>query len=67
MEQYAELVKPYILNDLKMQRVLHDRRKVYDILQVNTGTQAYINMGDTSRLLQTPCSSPPTALMHVSM
>lgn len=40
MEQYAELVKPYILNDLKMQRVLHDRRKVYDILQVNTGPQA---------------------------
>jgi hypothetical protein len=45
VEQYAELVKPYILNDLKMQRVLHDRRKVYDILQVNRGPQAQSDTG----------------------
>ena len=38
MERYSELTKPFILNDLKMQRLLHDRRKVYDLLQVITTT-----------------------------
>ena len=32
-EQYAKLREPYVLNDLKMQRVLMDRRRVYDLLK----------------------------------
>ena len=32
-EAYAELRKPYVLNDLKMQRLLKDRRRVYDLLE----------------------------------
>lgn len=30
---YAELRKPYLVNDLKAQHVLMDRKKVYEILQ----------------------------------
>jgi len=32
-EQYIELRKPFVLNDLKMQRVLKDRRLVYELLE----------------------------------
>jgi len=32
VEEYTELRKPFLLNDLKMQRVLKDRRRVYDQL-----------------------------------
>ena len=32
-EQYVELRQPYLLNDLKMQRTLMDRRRVYDLLE----------------------------------
>jgi len=32
-ERYADLRKPFVLNDLKMQWVLKDRRKVYDLLK----------------------------------
>lgn len=32
-EKYVNLRKPYLLNDLKMQRVLMDRRRVYDLLE----------------------------------
>jgi inositol hexakisphosphate/diphosphoinositol-pentakisphosphate kinase len=31
-EQYAELRKPFLLNDLRMQRVMLDRREVYRVL-----------------------------------
>lgn len=34
-EAYAELRKPFLLNDLKMQRVLQDRRRVYDLLEAS--------------------------------
>jgi len=34
-ERYADLRKPFVLNDLKMQWVLKDRRKVYDLLKAN--------------------------------
>lgn len=34
-EAYAELRKPFLLNDLKMQRVLKDRRRVYDLLEAS--------------------------------
>ena len=45
-EEYASLVKPYILNDLGMQRTLHDRRRVYDLLMENNidvPVHAYLN------------------------
>jgi len=45
-EEYAALVKPYILNDLGMQRTLHDRRRVYDLLMENNidvPVHAYLN------------------------
>ena len=45
-EAYAELVKPYVLNDLSMQRALHDRRCVYDLLMENNidvPVHAYLN------------------------
>ena len=32
---YVELTKPFILNDLKMQDLLKDRRKVYDLLEAS--------------------------------
>eukprot|EP00804_Cyclotella_cryptica_P009696 CCRYP_011232-RC/>CCRYP_011232-RC protein AED:0.07 eAED:0.07 QI:178/0.84/0.78/1/0.69/0.5/14/828/1553 len=32
-EKYVNLRRPYLLNDLKMQRVLMDRRRVYDLLE----------------------------------
>ncbi|CAM6083123.1 unnamed protein product [Calypogeia fissa] len=32
-EAYAELRKPFLVNELKSQHVLHDRRKVYNILE----------------------------------
>lgn len=32
-EKYVTLRQPYLLNDLKMQRVLMDRRRVYDLLE----------------------------------
>lgn len=35
VEEYAELRKPFLLNDLKMQRVLKDRRRVYDLLKAS--------------------------------
>ncbi|RYH14824.1 hypothetical protein EON65_32930 [archaeon] len=31
--QYVKLRKPYMINDLDMQEVLKDRRKVYDMLE----------------------------------
>ncbi len=34
-EAYAEMRKPFLLNDLKMQRVLKDRRRVYDLLEAS--------------------------------
>ena len=34
-EEYAKLRKPFLLNDLNMQRVLKDRRRVYDFLQAS--------------------------------
>ena len=34
-EEYAALRKPYVINDLKMQRVLMDRRRVYDLLEAS--------------------------------
>ena len=34
-EKYAEMHKPFLLNDLKMQRVLKDRRRVYDLLEAS--------------------------------
>eukprot|EP00934_Nitzschia_sp_Nitz4_P000211 Nitzschia sp. Nitz4//scaffold133_size116822//59458//63473//NITZ4_003808-RA/size116822-processed-gene-0.32-mRNA-1//1//CDS//3329535399//211//frame0 len=33
VKEYVELTRPFILNDLNMQTVLKDRRKVYDLLQ----------------------------------
>ncbi|CAN0562308.1 unnamed protein product, partial [Ectocarpus sp. 12 AP-2014] len=30
---YVKLRRPYALNNLEMQDVLHDRRKVYDLLE----------------------------------
>ena len=32
-EQYVSLRQPFLLNDLKMQRTLMDRRRVYDLLE----------------------------------
>jgi inositol hexakisphosphate/diphosphoinositol-pentakisphosphate kinase len=32
-EEYAKLRRPFVLNDLKMQWTLMDRRKVYDLLE----------------------------------
>ena len=32
-EEYVRLRKPFVLNDLGMQRTLMDRRKVYDLLE----------------------------------
>ena len=32
-EEYVSLRQPYLLNDLKMQRTLMDRRRVYDLLE----------------------------------
>eukprot|EP00586_Coscinodiscus_wailesii_P013259 CAMPEP_0172505166 /NCGR_PEP_ID=MMETSP1066-20121228/184139_1 /TAXON_ID=671091 /ORGANISM="Coscinodiscus wailesii, Strain CCMP2513" /LENGTH=132 /DNA_ID=CAMNT_0013281663 /DNA_START=85 /DNA_END=480 /DNA_ORIENTATION=+ len=32
-EKYVEMRQPFVLNDLKMQRILMDRRKVYDLLE----------------------------------
>lgn len=29
--EYVELRKPYLINDLKMQRILQDRRRVYEV------------------------------------
>lgn len=34
-EAYTELRKPFVLNDLKMQRLLKDRRCVYDLLKLS--------------------------------
>ncbi len=34
-EEYVELRKPFLLNDLKMQHVLKDRRRVYDLLEAS--------------------------------
>jgi inositol hexakisphosphate/diphosphoinositol-pentakisphosphate kinase len=34
-QAYADLRKPFLLNDLKMQRVLKDRRRVYDLLEAS--------------------------------
>ena len=34
-EQYARLRRPFLLNDLKMQRTLLDRRLTYDVLKKN--------------------------------
>lgn len=33
VEKYVELVNPFLVNDLKMQHVLKDRRRVYDALE----------------------------------
>eukprot|EP01132_Coremiostelium_polycephalum_P000931 gene931-1175_t len=33
--EYSELRNPFLINDLKMQKVLQDRRKVYQILKSN--------------------------------
>jgi hypothetical protein len=35
VKQYVNLRKPFILNDLEMQEVLKDRRKVYDLLEAS--------------------------------
>ena len=35
-QQYAALRKPYLINDMLMQDILLDRRKVYEQLQVRT-------------------------------
>mmetsp|Transcript_1652 Transcript_1652/g.5786 ORF Transcript_1652/g.5786 Transcript_1652/m.5786 type:complete len:1264 (+) Transcript_1652:193-3984(+) len=32
-EEYVDLRKPYVVNDIKMQYLLQDRRKVYELLQ----------------------------------
>lgn len=45
-ERYAELRKPFVLNDLRMQRVLMDRRRVYDLLEasgIDVPRHAYMN------------------------
>ena len=34
-QAYADLRKPFLLNDLKMQRFLKDRRRVYDLLEAS--------------------------------
>jgi len=34
-EEYSKLHEPFILNDLQMQRVLMDRRRVYDLLEAS--------------------------------
>ena len=34
-QQYASLRKPYLVNDMLMQDILLDRRKVYQQLQVS--------------------------------
>jgi hypothetical protein len=36
-QKYAALKKPYLINDMVMQDVLLDRRKVYTKLQARTG------------------------------
>ena len=36
-QKYAALKKPYLINDMVMQDVLLDRRKVYAKLQARTG------------------------------
>ena len=35
-QQYAALRKPYLINDMLMQDILLDRRKVYQQLQVSS-------------------------------
>ncbi len=35
VQRYAELRKPFILNDLNMQRLMKDRRRVYDLLEAS--------------------------------
>lgn len=35
VKKYAELRKPFILNDLAMQEIMKDRRRVYDLLAVS--------------------------------
>lgn len=37
-QQYASLRKPYLVNDMLMQDILLDRRKVYQQLQVMLAT-----------------------------
>ena len=39
-QQYAALRKPYLINDMLMQDILLDRRKVYQQLQVSSEEQA---------------------------
>jgi inositol hexakisphosphate/diphosphoinositol-pentakisphosphate kinase len=34
-KQYVKLVDPFILNDLEMQQVIKDRRKIYDLLEAS--------------------------------
>ena len=34
-KQYVKLVDPFILNDLEMQEVIKDRRKIYDLLEAS--------------------------------
>ena len=36
-QKYAALKKPYLINDMVMQDVLLDRRRVYAKLQARTG------------------------------
>lgn len=36
-QKYAALRKPYLINDMAMQDVLLDRRRVYQKLQVRSG------------------------------
>lgn len=65
---YAQKYKPYLLNDLEKQYWLHDRRKVYSILQkhgipvpehviVNRSEARELAVGDAVRVLNTSTTS----------
>jgi len=54
---FQNLRRPYLLNDLKMQRVLMDRRRVYDLLEeagidvprhVFVSRDGYVSTGELS-------------------
>ena len=45
-EQYVDRYKPFVLNDLKMQHILMDRRRVYDLLEksgIDVPRHVYMN------------------------